>query len=141
MAYRLLPVSDLPVVDFPTIQVSGNLPGASPETVASAVALPLEKQFSTIAGLRSMSSSNTPRAFPKCGLPSESKLPSGGCKRAIRDKRPRLLNIPRIFPYRKIRQTLRDFGECPFGRPPVFVRRLETPCEPPYGAEGGRSSL
>src|SRR6266849_4343996 len=51
MAYRLLPVSDLPVVDFPTIQVNGNLPGASPETVASAVALPLEKQFSTISGV------------------------------------------------------------------------------------------
>ena len=51
MAYRLLPVSDLPMVDFPTIQVGAGLPGASPETMASAVALPLEKQFSTIAGL------------------------------------------------------------------------------------------
>jgi len=57
-AYRLLPVSDLPNVDFPTIQVSASLPGASPETMASAVALPLEKQFSTIAGLDSMSSSS-----------------------------------------------------------------------------------
>ncbi len=57
-AYRLLPVSDLPNVDFPTIQVSAVLPGASPETMASAVALPLEKQFSTIAGLDSMSSSS-----------------------------------------------------------------------------------
>ena len=51
MAYRQLPVSDLPTVDFPTIQVSAGLPGASPETMASAVALPLEKQFATIAGL------------------------------------------------------------------------------------------
>src|SRR5262245_5917250 len=59
MAYRLLPVSDLPVVDFPTIQVSAGLPGASPETMASAVALPLEKQFSTIAGLASISSVST----------------------------------------------------------------------------------
>jgi len=50
MSYRLLPVSDLPTVDFPTIQVSAALPGASPETMASAVATPLEKQFSTIAG-------------------------------------------------------------------------------------------
>ena len=50
-AYRLLPVSDLPNVDFPTIQVSATLPGASPDTMAAAVALPLEKQFSTIAGL------------------------------------------------------------------------------------------
>jgi HAE1 family hydrophobic/amphiphilic exporter-1 len=57
-AYRLLPVSDLPNVDFPTIQVSASLPGASPDTMASAVALPLEKQFSTIAGVDSMSSSS-----------------------------------------------------------------------------------
>ena len=58
MAYRLLPVSDLPNVDFPTIQVSASLPGASPETMASAVALPLEKQFSTIQGIDSISSTN-----------------------------------------------------------------------------------
>jgi HAE1 family hydrophobic/amphiphilic exporter-1 len=55
-AYRLLPVSDLPNVDFPTIQVSAQLPGASPETMASAVATPLEKQFSTIPALDSMTS-------------------------------------------------------------------------------------
>ncbi len=58
MSYRLLPVSDLPAIDFPTIQVSAGLPGASPETVASAVALPLEKQFATIAGLASTNSSS-----------------------------------------------------------------------------------
>jgi hydrophobic/amphiphilic exporter-1 (mainly G- bacteria), HAE1 family len=57
-AYRLLPVSDLPNVDFPTIQVGASLPGASPDTMASAVALPLEKQFSTIAGVDSMTSSS-----------------------------------------------------------------------------------
>jgi len=56
MSYRLLPVAALPNVDFPTIQVSASLPGASPETMASAVATPLEKQFSTIAGLDSMTS-------------------------------------------------------------------------------------
>ncbi|MEK7210404.1 MAG: efflux RND transporter permease subunit, partial [Candidatus Binatota bacterium] len=56
MGYRALPVSDLPTVDFPTIVVSANLPGASPETMASSVATPLEKQFSTIAGLDSMNS-------------------------------------------------------------------------------------
>ena len=56
IGYSLLPVSDLPSVDYPTIQVSVNLPGASPETMASAVATPLEKQFSTIAGVDSMSS-------------------------------------------------------------------------------------
>ena len=54
--YRLLPVNDLPNVDFPTIYVQANLPGADPDTMASAVALPLEKQFSTIPGLDSMSS-------------------------------------------------------------------------------------
>jgi hydrophobic/amphiphilic exporter-1 (mainly G- bacteria), HAE1 family len=58
MGYRLLPVSDLPNVDFPTIQVFARLPGASPETMASAVATPLERQFTTIAGLDSMTSSS-----------------------------------------------------------------------------------
>src|SRR5574341_85144 len=58
MGYRLLPVSDLPNVDFPTIQVTASLPGASPETMASAVATPLEKQFSTIAGIDSMTSTS-----------------------------------------------------------------------------------
>jgi hydrophobic/amphiphilic exporter-1 (mainly G- bacteria), HAE1 family len=56
--YRLLPVSDLPNVDFPTIVVNASVPGASPETMASAVATPLEKQFSTIAGIDSMTSIN-----------------------------------------------------------------------------------
>ena len=56
MAYRLLAVSNLPNVDFPTITVSASLPGASPETMASAVATPLEKQFSTIAGVDQMTS-------------------------------------------------------------------------------------
>jgi len=59
MAYRLLPVSDLPNVDFPTIVVSAALPGATPETMASAVATVLEQQFSTIAGIDSMTSSST----------------------------------------------------------------------------------
>jgi HAE1 family hydrophobic/amphiphilic exporter-1 len=59
MAYRLLPVSNLPTVDFPTIQVNAGLPGASPETMASSVATPLEKQFATIAGISSINSSST----------------------------------------------------------------------------------
>jgi HAE1 family hydrophobic/amphiphilic exporter-1 len=58
MGYRSLPVSDLPNVDFPTLVVSASLPGASPDTMASSVALPLEKQFSTIAGVDQMTSSN-----------------------------------------------------------------------------------
>ncbi len=55
-AYRFLAVSDLPNVDFPTILISASLPGASPETMAAAVATPLERQFSTIAGVDSMTS-------------------------------------------------------------------------------------
>jgi hydrophobic/amphiphilic exporter-1 (mainly G- bacteria), HAE1 family len=57
-AYRYLPVSDLPNVDFPTIMVFAGLPGGSPETMASAVALPLERQFSTISGLDQMTSTS-----------------------------------------------------------------------------------
>ncbi|RPJ08055.1 MAG: efflux RND transporter permease subunit, partial [Deltaproteobacteria bacterium] len=57
-AYTLLPVSDLPNVDFPTLLVNASFPGASPETMAATVATPLERQFSTIAGLDSMTSTN-----------------------------------------------------------------------------------
>ncbi len=56
--YRNMPVSALPNVDFPTLSVSANLPGASPETMASSVATPLERQFSSIAGITSMTSSS-----------------------------------------------------------------------------------
>src|SRR5277367_3580739 len=59
VGFHQLPVSDLPSVDYPTIQVSANLPGASPETMAASVATPLEKQFSTIAGIDSMNSSSS----------------------------------------------------------------------------------
>ncbi len=59
ISYKNLPVSDLPNVDLPTLLVTAQLPGASPETMASAVATPLEAQFSTIAGLTSMTSINT----------------------------------------------------------------------------------
>ena len=59
IAYRALPVSDLPQVDYPTITVSASLPGANPDTMASAVATPLERQFTSIAGLDSMVSSSS----------------------------------------------------------------------------------
>jgi HAE1 family hydrophobic/amphiphilic exporter-1 len=59
MGYLSLPVSDLPNVDFPTLQVNANLPGANPETMAAAVATPLEKQFATISGISSISSTNS----------------------------------------------------------------------------------
>ncbi len=57
--YRTLPVSDLPPVEYPTINVSASLPGASPDTMASTVATPLERQFSTIAGIDNMSSTSS----------------------------------------------------------------------------------
>jgi HAE1 family hydrophobic/amphiphilic exporter-1 len=59
MGYQSLPISDLPNVDFPTLQITGTLPGASAETMASAVSMPLEKQFATIAGLAQMTSTST----------------------------------------------------------------------------------
>jgi len=58
VSYFSLPVSEMPNIDFPTIQVTATLPGADPETMASAVATPLERQFSSISGLQSMSSVN-----------------------------------------------------------------------------------
>ena len=59
VAFRLLPVSPLPQVDFPTISVSAGLPGASPETMASSVATPLERQFGRIAAVTEMTSAST----------------------------------------------------------------------------------
>ena len=59
IAFRALPVAALPSVDYPTISVSASVPGANPETMASSVATPLEREFSTIAGIQSMSSQNS----------------------------------------------------------------------------------
>src|ERR1035441_8924565 len=59
LAFRILPVSPLPQVDFPTISVNASLPGASPETMASSVATPLERQFGRIAAVTEMTSSST----------------------------------------------------------------------------------
>src|SRR5438093_13224409 len=58
VSYRGLPVSDLPTVDYPTINVGANLPGGDPQTMASTVASPLERQFTTIAGVDEMTSSS-----------------------------------------------------------------------------------
>src|SRR5204862_7302574 len=60
VAYRALPVSDLPQVDYPTLNVNASLPGADPGTMASSVASPLERQSTTIAGLDSMTSRSGP---------------------------------------------------------------------------------
>ncbi len=59
MSYKLLPISDLPNVDYPTLQVTASRPGASPETMSASVARPLEKQFSSIAGLDTLNSTST----------------------------------------------------------------------------------
>src|SRR3984893_8291784 len=59
VAYRALPVNDLPSVDYPTLQVSASLPGGAQETMAPAVATPLERQFTAISGLDSMTSSSS----------------------------------------------------------------------------------
>jgi len=59
IAFRALPVAALPAIDYPTLQVQAQLPGASPETMATSVATPLEREFSTIAGIDSMSSTNS----------------------------------------------------------------------------------
>ncbi|MDD4889007.1 MAG: efflux RND transporter permease subunit, partial [Phycisphaerae bacterium] len=59
MAYKQLPVSDLPNMDLPYIAVMAFLPGASPETMATSVTTPMERQFSTIAGIDAMTSTNT----------------------------------------------------------------------------------
>ena len=59
VAYKLLPVSSLPQVEFPTISVGAGFPGADPETMASAIATPLERQFAKIAGVNEMTSSSS----------------------------------------------------------------------------------
>src|SRR5215472_9225911 len=59
LAYQELPVSNLPNVDFPTINVSASLPGGDPSTLSSAIAQPLERQFTTIAGIDEMTSSSS----------------------------------------------------------------------------------
>jgi HAE1 family hydrophobic/amphiphilic exporter-1 len=91
VAYRALPVSDLPVVDFPTISVSASLPGASPETMAASVATPLERQFSNIAGIKSMNSSSSHGS-------STSTRPRWTCRRRSRRRwgsSPRTCRRPR----------------------------------------------
>src|ERR671916_206671 len=58
VAFRYLPVAALPAVDYPTLQVTASLPGANPETMAATVATPLEREFSTVAGIETMNSTN-----------------------------------------------------------------------------------
>jgi HAE1 family hydrophobic/amphiphilic exporter-1 len=84
VAYRSLPVSDLPNVDFPTLSVFAGLPGASPETMAAAVATPLEKQFSTIEGLDSMTTSSPATRLSRSVQPERDPTPRRTCSRQSR---------------------------------------------------------
>ncbi len=88
LAYMTLPVSPLPQIDFPTISVSAQLPGASPETMASAVATPLERQFGRIAGITEMSSTSYLGAdVDHDPVRSEPQHRRGGPRRAGGDQR------------------------------------------------------
>ena len=129
-AYRLLPVSDLPNVDFPTIQVAASLPGASPDTMASAVATPLERQFSTIAGIDSMTSHERARHSPRSPCSSASSAISTPPPRTCRRPSP----PPRPSFRRACRRPLVQEGEP--GRParPVSGAELADPA----AVHGGR---
>ena len=88
VAYRLLPVAPLPQVEFPIIQVQAGLPGASPETMASAVATPLERQFGRIAGVTEMTSTSLARRHhDRAAVRPEPQHRRRGARRAGRDQR------------------------------------------------------
>src|SRR6201982_1297421 len=85
-SYRKLPVSDLPAIDYPTLNVNANLPGASPETMAATVATPLEKAFSAIAGIDEITaSSNTggSKLTPQFGLDRDIEVAAQDVNAAI----------------------------------------------------------
>ena len=89
VAYPLLPVAPLPQVDFPTIQVTANLPGGSPETMATSVAQPLERQFAQIPGRsRSSSTSTAASTAPPTTSRPQSMLPAGSCRKTCLPRRP-----------------------------------------------------
>src|SRR5271156_3746289 len=105
-AYRLLPVSPLPQVDFPTISVSASLPGASPATMASSVATPLERQFGRIASVTEMTSSSSLGSTPaplQVGLKREPAAAARDVQAAINAARGYLpSNLPNNPTYRKV---------------------------------------
>src|SRR5437773_2107571 len=106
LGYGLLPVSPLPQVDFPTIQVRANLPGASPETMASAVATPLERQFGRIAGITEMTSTSTLGSTSitmQFDLDRDSNAAARDVQAAINAARGQLpANLPNNPSYRKV---------------------------------------
>ncbi len=113
VAFPLLPVAPLPQVDFPTMLVSANLPGASPETMASSVATPLEYQFAEIPGLSQMTSTSVlgnthdhPAVRPGSQhrrrgaghADPPSTPPAASCRRTCRSRRPTARSTPPIPP-------------------------------------------
>ncbi len=106
MAYWSLPVSDLPNIDFPTLEVSAELPGANPQTMASAVSTPLEREFSTIAGLSAMNSSSTlgrSQVTLQFSLNRDIDAAAADVQAAIARAMPRLPdNMPTPPSYRKV---------------------------------------
>jgi len=134
-AFRLLPMSDLPNVDFPTIQVSASLPGASPETMAAAVATPLERQFSTIAGIDSMLSSS---ALGTCQITLQFTL-SRNIDGAAQDVQAAIARAARLLPrdmpspptYQKVN---------PADQPILYVA-LTSPTLPLYTLDGYAETL
>ena len=106
LAFRLLPVSPIPQVEFPTIQVTAALPGASPETMASAVAMPLERQFGRIAGVTDMTSTSylgSTTIVLQFDLARSIDAAAGDVQAAINAARGQLpSNLPNNPSYRKV---------------------------------------
>ncbi len=124
IAYRALPVSELTSVDFPTISVNAALPGASPETMAAAVATPLEAQFSTIAGLDSMNSTSaqgttsiTLQFSLECNIDDAAQDVQSAIATALRKLPP---NMPALPSYRKVNPA----------DSPIFYIALSSPTLP-----------
>jgi hydrophobic/amphiphilic exporter-1 (mainly G- bacteria), HAE1 family len=126
VAFRALPVAALPSVDYPTIQVNASMPGANPETMASSVATPLEREFSTIAGISSMSSSNSQSSTSitiQFTLDRNIDAAAQDVNAAISKAAGRLPpNMPRPPSYQKVNPA----------EQPVFYLALSSATAPPY---------
>jgi HAE1 family hydrophobic/amphiphilic exporter-1 len=125
VAFRALPVAALPAVDYPTIQVQAGLPGANPETMASAVATPLERELSTIAGIESMSSTNgqgSTQITVQFRLDRDIDAAAQDVQSAISKAGGRLPPMPRPPSYQKANPA----------EQPVLYLALESPTLPMY---------
>src|SRR3981189_1261908 len=118
LAFKFLPVAPLPQVEFPVISVSAGLPGASPETMASAVATPLERQFGRIAGINQMTSTSQ--------LGSTNNVLhivlSGNIDGAARDVHA-AINAARSQLPSQLRRTP-SYGRCTSSAPPIMILAL-----------------